>query len=362
MQTKQYTFIVEEMSCASCVARVEKALKKVAGVQEVSVNLATEKATVDVNADVSLQTVMQAVDDAGYLAKEIQPEQEIKYKQPSIMPIIISALLAIPLVLPMLLEPFGIMWMLPGYLQLIIASIVQFGLGAKFYRSGFNAAKALSGNMDLLVAIGTSAAYGLSVYQLLRGQNDHLYFESSVVIITLILLGKWLEQRAKHQTTQAIEALSALRPETACVRRDNQEIALPINQVKLGDIVVIKPGEKIPVDGMILEGISSSDESMLTGESLPVDKKVNDMVTGGAINGEGLLIVKTTAIAAESTLAKIIQMVESAQAKKHPSSVLWIKLVLFLSPSFYYLHLLLYSVGDLSPLIGNKRYSMPLRC
>ncbi|MDF7666510.1 heavy metal translocating P-type ATPase [Orbaceae bacterium ESL0727] len=321
MKTKQYTFAVEEMSCASCVGRVEKALRKVPGVQDVSVNLATEKATVEANADVALQTLLQAVDNAGYRAVAIpdaENDHPRPHKQPSILPVVISALLALPLVLPMLLAPFGIMWMLPGYVQLIIASIVQFGLGAKFYRSGFNAAKALSGNMDLLVAIGTSAAYGLSVYQLIRGDDSHLYFESSVVIITLILLGKWLEQRAKHQTTQAIEALSALRPETARVKRDDHEVSLPINQVKLGDIVIIKPGERIPVDGIILDGISSSDESMLTGESLPVNKTVNDTVTGGAINGEGLLVVKTTAVATGSTLAKIIQMVESAQAKKAP--------------------------------------------
>ena len=321
MKTVEYSFFVEEMSCASCVSRVEKALKKIDGVIDVSVNLATEKATVEANTNVQLETLMAAVDKAGYHAVKIT-EPEIHAidinKQASLWPIIISVILAIPFVLPMLLEPFGIHWMMPPWLQLVIASVVQFGLGAKFYRSGFNAAKALSGNMDLLVAIGTSAAYGLSLYQLIIGNNDHLYFESSVVIITLILIGKWLESRAKHQTTQAIEALSALRPEVALVRQGDQEVSLPISQVKIDDVVVIKPGERIPVDGVVIDGASSCDESMLTGESFPVSKTLNSVVTGGTINGEGLLIVKTTAVQADSTLSKIIAMVESAQAKKAP--------------------------------------------
>ncbi|MCX8587841.1 MULTISPECIES: heavy metal translocating P-type ATPase [unclassified Gilliamella] len=321
MKTVEYNFYVEDMSCASCVSRVEKAIKKVDGVIDVSVNLATEKATVKANSNVNLATLMSAVDKAGYHAVKMTDQQthaKDTEKQASLWPIVVSILFAIPFVLPMLLEPFGFHLMMPAWLQFILASIVQFGLGAKFYRSGFSALKAFTGNMDLLVAIGTSAAYSLSLYQLITGHYDHLYFESSVVIITLILVGKWLESRAKHQTTQAIEALSALRPEVALVRQGDHEISLPISQVKVNDIVVIKPGERIPVDGIIMEGTSSSDESMLTGESFPVNKTVNDVVTGGTINGEGLIIVKTTAIQSDSKLSKIIEMVESAQAKKAP--------------------------------------------
>lgn len=321
MKTVEYNFYVEDMSCASCVSRVEKAIKKVDGVIDVSVNLATEKATVKANSNVNLATLMSAVDKAGYHAVKMTDQQthaKDTEKQASFWPIVVSILFAIPFVLPMILEPFGFHLMMPAWLQFILASIVQFGLGAKFYRSGFSALKAFTGNMDLLVAIGTSAAYGLSLYQLITGHYDHLYFESSVVIITLILVGKWLESRAKHQTTQAIEALSALRPEVALVRQGDHEISLPISQVKVNDIVVIKPGERIPVDGIIMEGTSSSDESMLTGESFPVNKTVNDVVTGGTINGEGLIIVKTTAIQSDSKLSKIIEMVESAQAKKAP--------------------------------------------
>lgn len=321
MKTVEYQFFVEDMSCASCVSRVEKALKKIDGVIDASVNLATEKANVTANANVKLETLMSAVDKAGYHAVKITDQQthaKDEEKQASLWPIVLSVILAIPFVVPMLLEPFNIHLMMPAWLQLVLASIVQFGLGAKFYRSAFKALKALTGNMDLLVAMGTSAAYGLSLYQLINGDYDHLYFESSVVIITLILFGKWLESRAKHQTTQAIEALSALRPELALVKRGDQQVSLPINQVKVDDIVIIKPGEHIAVDGIVIEGASSCDESMLTGESLPVNKTVNSTVTGGTINGEGLLLVKTTAVEADSTLAKIIQMVESAQAKKAP--------------------------------------------
>ncbi|RKS85883.1 Cu+-exporting ATPase [Orbus hercynius] len=320
---QQVILSIGEMSCASCVNRIEKALNNVAGVKSAQVNLATEKATITgMHLDVAL--LIQSVEDAGYTAEFLDEKkaQVVKPKQPSLWPVIISALLALPLALPMLLELFGIHWMLPAWGQLILATPVQFILGARFYRSAWKAVKAFTGNMDLLVAIGTSAAYGLSLYQLIKWWgNDympHLYFESAAVIITLILFGKWLEARAKHQTTKAIEALSALRPETARIKRGDKELALPIDQVKLDDIVIIKPGERIPVDGLIIEGASSSDESMITGESLPVSKQVGDGVTGGAINGEGLLIVKTTAIQAQSMLAKIIQLVESAQAKKAP--------------------------------------------
>lgn len=321
--SKQVVLAIDGMSCASCVSRVEKALNKVAGVELAQVNLATEKATI-VGNHLDIATLIESVENSGYHAQFVDETQSqpIKAKQPSLWPVIIAALFAFPLVLPMLLEPFGIHWMLSGWLQLILATPVQFILGARFYRSAWKAVKALSGNMDLLVAIGTSAAYGLSLYQLINWGNSeqmpHLYFESSAVIITLILLGKWLEARAKHQTTKAIEALSALRPAMARVQYGDKEIELPVEQVKVNDIVIIKPGERIPVDGIILQGSSSSDESMITGESLPVSKSINDLVTGGAINGEGLLMIKTTAVAADSMLAKIIQLVESAQAKKAP--------------------------------------------
>jgi Cu+-exporting ATPase len=216
---------------------------------------------------------------------------------------------------------FGADWMLPGWWQFALATPVQFWLGGRFYRAGWKALKNFTGNMDLLVALGTSAAYGLSIYQLLRhGEHGmpHLYFEASAVVITLVLLGKWLEARAKRQTTEAIRALNALRPDVARVRRGNDEVEVPLAQVQVGDVAVVRPGERIPVDGLVLEGASEVDESLITGESLPVAKHEGDKVTGGSVNAQGLLVVRTTAIGAETTLARIVRLVESAQAGKAP--------------------------------------------
>lgn len=221
----------------------------------------------------------------------------------------------------MVLQLVGIDWMLNGWLQLALATPVQFWLGWRFYRAGWRAVKAKAGNMDLLVALGTSAAFGLSVYLLMRHSQHgmpHLYFEASAAVITLVLLGKWLEDRAKRQTTDAIRSLNALRPSTALVRRDGVDVEMPVADVRVGDLVCIRPGDRVPIDGDIMEGRSHVDESLITGESLPVSKQVGDQVTGGAINAEGMLIVKTQAVGAETTLARIIRLIESAQAGKAP--------------------------------------------
>ena len=233
-------------------------------------------------------------------------------------PVVAALALALPLALPMVGLLWGAHWMLPGWLQWLLATPVQFVLGARFYKAGWKALRAGSGNMDLLVALGTSAAYGLSVYLLLTG-GMHLYFEASAVVIALVLLGKWLEARSKRQTTAAIRALQALRPESARVRReDGSEQELPLAQVRSGDLVVVRPGERIAVDGEIVEGASQVDESLITGESLPVAKQPGDRVTGGAVNAEGRLLVRATTVGAESTLARIVRLVESAQAAKAP--------------------------------------------
>lgn len=316
---------IEGMTCASCVARVEKALLKVPGVTSAQVNLATETAEVKLaSRDLDVSALTAAVAKAGYAARPIAEEKrqgEAAKGGNEWWPVAVAAALSIPLVIPMVAMLFGFEWMLPGWVQFALATPVQFWLGARFYRSGWKALKARAGNMDLLVALGTSAGYGLSVYQLLvHGDHGmaHLYFEASAVVITLVLLGKWLETRAKRQTTEAIRALNALRPETARVRRDGQDHGIPISQVLKDDIVVIRPGERVPVDGVVVEGASQIDESLITGESLPVAKHEGDKVTGGSVNAEGLLLVKTTAIGAESTLARIVRLVESAQAKKAP--------------------------------------------
>ena len=321
--TEFFTLDITGMTCASCSARVEKALGKVPGVLEASVNLATEQATIKVAQGTTLATLVAAVERAGYGAQLPQtttaalaaPARAL----PDWWPVALAILLSLPLTAPMVGSLFGAHWMLPGWLQLALATPVQFWLGARFYRAGWKALRAGSGNMDLLVAVGTSAAYGLSVYLLITTADAmHLYFEASAVVISLVLLGKWLEARAKRQTTEAIRALQALRPATARVRVDGVDRDVPIESIRLDDRVVIRPGERVPVDGEITEGHSQIDESMLTGESMPVDKQVGDKVTGGAINAHGLLIARTTAVGAETTLARIIRLVENAQAAKAP--------------------------------------------
>ncbi|KQV82498.1 copper-transporting ATPase [Massilia sp. Root351] len=334
------------MSCASCVGRVEKAISKVVGVDSVSVNLATERAHVVAAPGVEVQQLVDAIAAAGYQAtpeaggapaagQGTAPPDAVgaAIGTPAVpalgaaagrdwqgIRVGIAALLSLPLVVPMVAELAGQHWMLPGWLQLALAAPVQFWLGARFYIAGWKAARAGAGNMDLLVAIGTSAAFGLSVYQLLAsgGGMPHLYFEAASVVITLVLLGKWLEARAKRQTTDAIRALQALRPDLARVRRDGVEVELRVGAVRVGDLVVVRPGERIPVDGTVTEGASHVNESMLTGESMPVAKHAGAKVTGGAINAEGLLLVRTDAVGAETTLSRIIRMVENAQAEKAP--------------------------------------------
>lgn len=313
---------IEGMTCASCVARVEKALLKVPGVSSAAVNLATEKATVRATPSVPVAALTSAIEKAGYAATEVRDETPAAASPlPAWWPVAVSAALTLPLVTPMLMQLLGIDWMLNGWVQLLLATPVQFWLGARFYRAGWKAVLAKSGNMDLLVALGTSAAYGLSLYLLVEHADHgmpHLYFEASAAVITLVLLGKWLEQRAKRQTTDAIRALNALRPTTARVLRNGAQVEVPVEQVAVGDLVIVRPGDRVAVDGEIVEGRSHIDESLITGESLPVAKAMGERVTGGSLNAEGTLTLRTLAIGAETTLARIIRMVESAQAAKAP--------------------------------------------
>ena len=317
---------IEGMTCASCVARVEKALLHVPGVVGAEVNLATEQARVTrLAGSAPPAELLAAVQRAGYAAHEHRDDAAPAAAQATPWlsegrRVLLAALLSAPLALPMLGHLVDRHWMLPGWLQLLLATPVQFWLGARFYRAGWSALRAGSGNMDLLVALGTSAAYGLSVFTLAAAGDatPALYFESAAVVITLVLFGKWLETRAKRQTTDAIRALQALRPDTARVRRGGVEAEVALAEVAVGDEVVVRPGERVPVDGVLLEGRSHVDESLLTGESLPVARGPGEHVTGGAVNGEGLLVVRTTAVGAETALARIVRLVESAQAKKAP--------------------------------------------
>ncbi|MFM0044605.1 heavy metal translocating P-type ATPase [Paraburkholderia sediminicola] len=329
------------MTCASCAMRVEKALAKVPGVAGVSVNLATETATVNLSdaaasADAETDALIAAVKKAGYEATLMAPPDtsasavdtpaltatasKRNQTRRELTAVLASAVLTLPLVLPMVGEWFGLHAMLSPWLQFALASIVQFVFGARFYRAAYRAVRAGAGNMDLLVALGTSAAYGISVYELATHPGDmtHLYFEASAVVITLVRFGKWLEARAKRQTTDAIRALNALRPDRARIRVGADEREVPLAQVRVGTVVIVRPGERVPVDGAVLEGRTHIDESLITGESLPVPKQATDRVTAGSINGEGAIAVTTTAIGAETTLARIIRLVESAQAEKAP--------------------------------------------
>ena len=312
---------VAGMTCASCVNRVERALRKVPGVEEATVNLATESARVVYRpGDDAEAQIRRAVRNAGYEPRAAQaPMEEDLSPWAGFAPVAIGLLLSLPLVLPMAGDLFGRHWMLPAWMQFALATPVQFILGARFYRAGWHAVKARSGNMDLLVAIGTSAGWGLSVWLWLTQENPHLYFEASAVVVTLVLLGKWLEARAKRQTTAAIRALQALRPETAHVlMRDGTERDLPLAEVLAGDRLVVRPGERVPADGLLEQGETHVDESMLTGEPLPVGKAAGARLTGGSINGEGRVVMEATAVGGESVLSQIIRLVEDAQAGKAP--------------------------------------------
>jgi len=334
-----FTLDIGGMTCASCVSRVEKALDKIPGVEAASVNLATEQARVRIQrGSSSLAEIIALVQKTGYEAKESSSRGNLDQKMAKsfwaadgLGRVVLSFLLSAPLFLPMFLMPLGMHWSLSGWWQLALATPVQFILGWRFYVAGYKSLMAGAGNMDLLVALGTSAAYGLSLYLLLTSSHPHeLYFEGSAVIICMVLLGKWLEARAKQQTSEAIRALQKLWPEHAkvlnvdCEPQNKLGISpdqyrdLPLDQVLPGDRVFILPGERISVDGKIISGASHVDESLLTGESAPVKKLVGSKVIGGALNGEGALVVIAQAVGVESVLSQIINLVEEAQTQKAP--------------------------------------------
>ena len=312
------------MTCASCSSRVERALKKVPGVQEATVNLATESARITFAAGEQMEArLRRAVRDAGYEPRTPAQMDAADDASPwaGFAPVAIGLVLSAPLVLPMLGDLFGQHWMLPAWVQFMLATPVQFILGARFYKAGWHALLALTGNMDLLVAIGTTAGWALSMWLWLTaapGTSPHLYFEGSAVVVTLVLLGKFLEARAKRQTTTAIRALHALRPDVAHLIGLDGEMEVPVAEVMVGDRIVVKPGERFPVDGALLEGQTQVDESMLTGEPLPVPREPGDKLTGGSINGEGRVVLQVTAVGSETVLSRIIRLVEDAQAAKAP--------------------------------------------
>ena len=327
-----FSFDVGGMTCSACSTRIEKLLNRLPGVTDASVNLALERADVRaLEGTVSEELLSDTLAKAGFSAHFAAPddtaaaaaadEDAAAQARRELMTLVVSALLTLPLVAQMAAMVSGVDFhLLPG-VEFLLATPVQFIIGARFYAGAYKTLRAGSGNMDVLVAMGTSAAWLYSTYLLLTlgaQSSGQLYFEASAVIITLVLLGKYFEARAKRGTTAAIRQLMDLRPQTATVVRDGEERELPVAQVRQDDIVLVRPGENVPVDGEVVEGSSEIDEALITGESIPVEKQPGDAVTGGSTNGTGLLRVRATAVGADSTLSKIIRLVENAQSGKAP--------------------------------------------
>ena len=330
VETEQRMFPVEGMHCANCVARVEKTLAEAPGVLGVDVNLALEKATVTAfSGALAPRSLAERLDRAGYVlrlapavpqAREQQAAQAQQRLDGERRLVATSALLTLPMVVGMVFQAFGYddIHLMPAA-EVLLATPIQFLIGARFYRGAWQALRARAPNMDVLVALGTSAAYCYSWYLLLalgEAAQGALYFEASAVIITLVLVGKHLESRAKRATTDAIRKLMELRPARARLRRPGGDVEVPVDEVAVGDVALVRPGERVPVDGEVVDGASEVDESLLTGESLPVPKRVGDRVTGGGVNTVGHLEVRATAVGEDSTLARIARLVEDAQSGK----------------------------------------------
>jgi len=331
---EQCSLGVKGMTCSACAYRIEKALMGVSGVIEANVNLVLERADIKtVPGQTDLRDLSEAVEKAGFdvvLESEsdrstaggtkLRSAEQAQLRRDGYV-LMVSSALTLPLVLQMLSMLVGWTFHLSIWVELLLVTPVQFVIGARFYRAAASAIRAGSGNMDVLVVLGTTTAYLYSLYLLISlgpAAEGQLYFEASAVIITLVLFGKLLEARAKRGTTTAIRALMNLRPQIAHVLRNETEVELPVAEVQVGDLVIVRPGERLPVDGEVAGGESEVDESLITGESMPVDKRSGDLVTGGAINGTGLLRIRTMAVGKDSTLSKIIRLVENAQAGKAP--------------------------------------------
>lgn len=330
-QKRQETLAITGMTCANCAGRVEKELKNQPGVKEANVNLATERATVTYDETTSIDQLIKGVESIGYGAikfdddhkEEIAAEKDKDFSKMT-RDLIISGVLSVPMVLGMIMmllgiDNFFVSLIHNPWVQLALATPVQFWIGWRFYKGAYHAIKNKAPNMDVLVAMGTTAAYLLSIYNGFFSRNGHeLYFESSAVIITLILLGKYLEHRAKNKTSGAIKQLMDLQAQEASVIREGKNVVISVDEVVVGDHIHVKPGSQVPVDGVIIDGQSTIDESMLTGESLPVEKSSGDKVYGGTINTTGSLLFEAKQIGSETALSKIIRMVEEAQGSKAP--------------------------------------------
>lgn len=329
-------FQIGGMTCAACAARIEKGLNKMSGVKRASVNLALESAQVEFSpGEVSVEDLIKKVEKIGYTASlKSEKKEDGDHRKKEIVrqkrKLIASAILSLPLLWAMVshFSFTSFIWVpdlfMNPWFQLVLAAPVQFIVGAQFYKGAYKALRNGSANMDVLVALGTSAAFFYSLYLSIQSLNAHghhevqLYYETSSVLITLILLGKLFEALAKGRSSEAIKTLMGLQAKTALVVRGDQEISVPIEDVIVGDILIVKPGEKVPVDGVVTEGVSSVDESMLTGESLPVEKSADSQVFGATINKNGVLRIRATKVGRETALSQIIRVVEEAQGSKAP--------------------------------------------
>lgn len=344
--TQAHSLDVSGMHCAGCAGRVEKALRATPGVVAADVNLALERADVQLLPEgveaaqlvtaieaIGFRAVVRSGDTAALLAQEAERAAvERAEGRRDLLELALALALTLPLIAHMVLPLLGVAVAVPPLWQALLATPVQLWIGRRFYRGAWRAIRNRSGNMDLLVALGTSVAYAYSLTVLLWGMlapdqspnlaadhgGAHLYFEASAAIITLVTVGKWLEGRAKRGTTAAIRELMRLRPESATIERDGKEQTVAIAAVAAGDVVVVRPGQRLPVDGVVLTGESEVDEALITGESQPVPRRSGDRVIGGAVNGSGLLRIEATAVGADSTLARIIRLVENAQSGKAP--------------------------------------------
>ena len=312
--TDEFILKIEGMSCASCTGRVEKSLLAVPGVLAAEASLATESARVNTLAGTArAETLVAAVEAAGYRAQV--PEGGTPKAKFDFEPLL--ALIGIVMATPFILD-MALGYGFPARLQFLWATLMQVMLGARFYIGAYRAARARTANMDTLVALGTTAAWGLSVWLWARGHEDHLYFEAGAVVIALVLLGKWLENRAKRRAGDAMAALARLQPRLAHVLEGSSTVDRPVDEVRTGHRVLVRPGERIPVDGIVRSGESDVDEALLTGESHSVRKTAGDIVTGGAINGLGMIEVEATTVGSASRIGRLIRLVERAQASKAP--------------------------------------------
>ena len=318
------------MTCAACSGRIERVLKKTEGITDITVNLTTGIAAVQYDETIlNISDIISKIVKLGFEAEIFTEEHSQDYEKKEAKylktELILAAVLTAPLLLGMILSWFGIhiAFLHNPWLQLILATPVQFGIGRRFYKHGFLAIKALSPNMDVLIALGTSTAYFFSLYHVLAGKTipgsmEGLYFESSMTIITLILLGKYLEAHAKSKTSEAIYKLIELQPQTATRIENGTEKTVALAEIETGDLLRVRPGEKIPVDGTIISGNSTVDESMLTGESLPADKGPEDTIFCATINLTGSFTMRADKIGRDTTLSQIIKLVRNAQGKKAP--------------------------------------------